>query len=201
MENINWVQWIAQTLISLVAVGIPAIIAIVVIRKTARENRVSNVHNYMVDCIIDSGRNIKRPLKLLESISNKVFYGSVPEGNFIETAYDRYWREIKSISEEFSTIQNRQKFLLPNRLYAIMQKLINKLNEAREESKHLMPEDKVYPDTTELKKIIKEANKLYVEFVNTARGYIGVDNLTSLNNNSAGNILQHIEDASEVSAK
>ena len=36
MENINWVQWIVQMSISLVAVGIPAIIAIVVIRKTAR---------------------------------------------------------------------------------------------------------------------------------------------------------------------
>lgn len=200
MENINWVQWIVQTLISLVAVGIPAIIAVVVIRKTASENRLSNVHNYMIDCIIDTIQIIKRPLKLLGDISNKVYYEEVPKENFIETAYDRYWREIKSISKEFSIIQNRQKFLLPNKLYTIMQELIDKLNEAREESKYLEPKDKIYPSTDKLKKIIKEANKLYAEFVNTARDYIGVDNLTSLNNSSAGNILQHIEDASEVSA-
>jgi len=193
-NNIYWAQWIFQILISLVAIAIPAIVAIFAIRKTAKENRISSVHNYMVDCIIDSIRNIKRPLKLLESISNKVFYESVPEGNFIETAYDRYWREIKPISEEFSIIQNKQKFLLPKKLYRIMQKLIDRLNKAREESKHLVPKNKVYPDTEDLKKIIKEANKLYVEFVNTARGFIGIDNLTSLKNNNIGNILQHIED-------
>ena len=200
MENINWVQWIVQMSISLVAVGIPAIIAIVVIRKTARENRVSNVHNYMTDCIIDSIRVINRPLRLLEDISNKAFYEEIPKRDFIETAYDRYWREIKSISEKFSIIQNRQKFLLPNELYTIMQKLIDKLNESREESKHLIPENKVYPNTDELKKIIKEANNLYVKFVNIARAYIGVDNLTSLNNSNAGNILQHVDETSEVSA-
>jgi len=193
MENVNWDQWIVQTLISLVAVGIPAIIAVVTIRKTASENRLSNVHNYMIDCIIDTIQIIKRPLKLLENISNKVFYEEVLGEEFIETAYDRYWREIKSISESFSTIQNRQKFLLPNKLYTIMQKLVDKLNEAREESKCLKPEDKIYPNTDKLKKIIAAANKLYVEFVNTARGYIGVDNLTSLNNSNVGNILQHVE--------
>lgn len=192
-NNINLVQCIVQISISLVAIGIPAIIAIVAIRKTAKESRISSVHNYMVDCIIDSIRIINRPLKLLEGISNKVFYERIPERDFIETAYDRYWREIKLISEEFSIIQNKQKFLLPNKLYRVMQKLINRLNEAREESKHLMPKNKVYPDTDDLKTIIKEANKLYVEFVNTARGYIGIDNLASLKNNNIGNILQHIE--------
>ena len=158
------------------------------------------MHNYMTDCIIDSIRVINRPLRLLEDISNKAFYEEIPKRDFIETAYDRYWREIKSISEKFSIIQNRQKFLLPNELYTIMQKLIDKLNESREESKHLIPENKVYPNTDELKKIIKEANNLYVKFVNIARAYIGVDNLTSLNNSNAGNILQHVDETSEVSA-
>ena len=74
-----------------------------------------------------------------------------------------------------------------------MQKLIDKLNEAREESKCLKPKDKIYPNTKKLQKIIADVNKLYVEFVNTARGYIGVDNLTSLNNSNDGNILQHVE--------
>lgn len=80
-----------------------------------------------------------------------------------------------------------------------MQKLIDKLNKSREESKYLMPENKIYPNTDELKKIIKEANNLYVKFVNRARAYIGVDNLTLLNNSNAGNILQHVEETSEVS--
>ena len=192
-SNINLVQCIVQISISVVAIGIPAIVAIVVIRKTAKESRISSVHNYMVDCIIDSIQIINRPLKLLEDISNKVFYERIPERNFIETAYDRYWGEIKRISKEFSILQNKQKFLLPNELYKVMQKLINILNKAREESKHLMPDNNVYPDTENLKKIIKEANKLYVGFVNTARDYIGINNLASLKNNNIGNILQHIE--------
>ncbi len=100
MADINWLQWIVQMSISVVAVGIPAIIAVVAIRKTARENRLSNVHHYMTDCIIDSIQIIKKPLGLLEDISNKVFYIKIPERDFIETAYDRYWREIKSISED-----------------------------------------------------------------------------------------------------
>ncbi len=192
-NNINLGQYVIQILVPLVGIIIPAIVAIAAIRKTAKESRISNVHNYMVDCIIDSIWIINKVLKLLEDISNKVFYGSVPEGHFIETAYDRYWREIKSISEEFLIVQNKQKFLLPNKLYTIRQNLIDSLNKAREETKYLKPENKIYPDTNNLKKIINEANKLYVEFVNTARSYIGVDNLSSLKNNNIGNILQHNE--------
>jgi hypothetical protein len=59
-----------------------------------------------------------------------------------------------------------------------MQKLIDKLNEARGEAKCLKPDkNNAYPDTQGLEKILKEINSLYVDFVHEARVYIGVDAL------------------------
>ncbi len=114
----------------------------------------------------------------MDDISRKVFYARVPENKFIETAYARYWREIQNLSQEFDINQSKQKFVLPKELYEKMQRLIDKINKAREVAKHLTPDgNNVYPDTEGLKPIIKEINSLYVDFVHTARNYLGVDKL------------------------
>lgn len=157
---------------------ITTLVSIVAIRKTAEANRISNIHNEMLQCIIDSVVNIRKVSILLDDISKKASYFRFPGHEFIETAYDRYWREIQNISNEFNINQSKQKFVLPKNLYERMKKLIDKLNEARGEAKCLKPDkNNVYPDTQGLENILKEINSLYVDFVHEARVYIGVDAL------------------------
>lgn len=157
---------------------ITTLVSIVAIRKTAEANRISNIHNEMLQCIIDSVVNIRKVSILLDDISKKASYFRIPGHEFIETAYDRYWQEIQNISNEFNINQSKQKFVLPKNLYERMQKLIDKLNEARNEAKCLKPDkNNAYPNTQGLEKILKEINALYVDFVHEARVYIGVDAL------------------------
>lgn len=153
-------------------------VAIYSIRKTAEANRVSSVHNEMVQCIIDGIIKMRRVRNLLNDIANKVSYYRLPEHEFIETAYNRYWREIQTISIEFNLIQAKQMFIFPKKLYEKMQTLINKTNEAKEEAKNYNPQTNNFtPGDNRLNKIIKEINSIYVDFVNDARRYIGASAL------------------------
>jgi len=167
-----------ETGIPILAMIITALVAVYSIRKTAEENRVSAVHNEMTQCITDSIIRMRMVRKLLNDIANKVSYYRFPEDELVETAYDRYWREIQTISTESKLIQAKQMFVFPRELYEKMQNLINKTNEAREEAKHYNPQVNDFtPGDNELKKIVKEINSIYVDFVNTARRYVRVDAL------------------------
>lgn len=152
---------------------ITTLVSIVAIRKTAEANRVSNVHNEMLQCIIVSMVGIRKISILLDGISRNASYFSFPGDKLIETAYDRYWREIQIISNEFNINQSRQLLVLPKPLYEKMQKLIDKLNEARNEAKDL----KSNGNNEKLREILKEINSLYVDFVHETRVYVGVDAL------------------------
>lgn len=169
---------ILEPITPILGILITTLVSIFTIRKTAEASRVSNIHNEMLQCIIDSVVNIRKVSILLDDISRKASYFRIPGREFIETAYDRYWREIQNLSKEFNINQSKQKFVLPKNLYERMQKLIDKLNEARNEAKCLKPNNNnVYPDTQTLGEILKEINSLYVDFVHEARVYVGVDAL------------------------
>jgi len=176
--------------IPILGILVTTLVAIYSIRKIAEENRVSAVHNEMVQCIIDSIIKMRIVRKLLNDIANKVSYYRFPEHKLIETAYDRYWREIQTISIEFKLIQAKQMFVFPEKLYGKIQNLINKTNEAKEEAKHYNPQANNFtPGDNKLNKIVKEINSIYVDFVNDARRYVRVDDLDPISVKSE-NILE-----------
>lgn len=164
--------------LSILGILVTTLVAIYSIRKTAEANRVSTVHNEMVQCVIDSIIKMRMTRNLLNEIANRVSYYRLPEHGLIETAYNRYWREIQTISADFEIIQAKQMFVFPQKLYEKMQSLINKTNEAREEAKHYNPKTNNFiPHDNKLSKIVKEINSIYVDFVNDARRYVGANAL------------------------
>lgn len=170
-----------ETGLSMFGILITTLVAIYSIRKTAEANRVSTVHNEMVQCVIDSIIKMRMTRNLLNAIANKVSYYRQPEQELIESAYIRYWREIQAISADFKIIQAKQMFVFPQKLYEKMQSLINKTNEAREEAKHYNPEENNFtPGNNKLSEIVKEINSIYVDFVNDARRYIGANALSPI---------------------
>ena len=94
--------------ISILGILVTTVVAIYSIRKTAEANRVSTVHNEMVQCVIDSIIKMRMIRNLLNAIANRVSYYRLPEQELIETAYTRYWREIQAISANFKIIQAKQ---------------------------------------------------------------------------------------------
>jgi len=170
---------------AILGVLVTTVVAIYSIRKTAEANRVSTVHNEMVQCVIDSIIKMRMTRNLLNEVANKVSYYNLPENKLIETAYVRYWREIQTITTEFKIIQAKQMFVFPKSLYEKMQNLINKTNEARDEAKHYNPETNNFtPGNNSLSECIKEINKIYVDFVNDARRYIGASALAPISVNN-----------------
>ena len=164
-----------KTAIPILGILITTLVAIYSIRKIAAANRVSIVHNEMTQCIIDSIIKIRKINALLDGISKKISYYRLPNYELIESAYDRYWREIQTISAEFNPIQSRQMFVFPKILYEKMQNLINKINEGRHEAKNYNPKTDIFaPGNNKLKDIVKEIDSIYVDFVNEARQHVGV---------------------------
>jgi hypothetical protein len=180
LSTYNIIIQILPSITAILAMLVAAVVAIKSIQRTAEANRISTIHSEMLYCIIDSISCLRKAASLLEDISRKAVYYRVPNNEFVETAFDRYWREIQEISEKFNLIQTKQKFVLPGKLYNKMQKLIDKINEGKDEAKILQPQDNIYPDTDKLKGIVNEINKIYVDFVHSARVFLGVDALGPL---------------------
>ncbi len=166
--------------IVITAIGIftTTIIAIRTIRKSAIESRVSKIHTEMTSCIIETVFIINEVLTLLREIAGKVFYESIPEGNPIGNAYNRFWGTIDDYSSKLKEIQAKQRIVFPRELYKECQKLIKKLNEARNISRDLKPDkNNIYPDTSQLIPIVNDTISLYTDFLNIGRKYSGADKL------------------------
>lgn len=169
---------ILTVMIAAIGIFLTTIIAIKNIRKAAIESRVSNIHREMTSCIIETVFLLNKILTLLREIAAKVFYLSIPEGNPIGNAYNRYWEDLGDYSAKFQILQAKQRIVFPKKLYEKCQELIKKLNEGRNIAQDLKPnEDNIYPDTSLLTPIVNDAISLHTDFLNMARKYSGADKL------------------------
>jgi len=173
----RWQEWIS-ILSGPLGIAITAIVAIYTIRKTAEENRVSNIHAELCSCLVDTVSILHNVLTLLDAVAKKVVYHSVLEGKIIETGYDRYWREISTLAEKFKAVQAKQRLVFPRKLYEDIQKIIKIINKARELVRQVAPDNNhIYPDTTNLQETVNEAISAYRNFLNESRKYLGTDKL------------------------
>lgn len=171
------------------------LVAIWLVRKTAEANRITNTYSGMKSCLIETVLILDKVLTLLDGVARKVVYYRVPEKEAIETAYDRYWREIGFLAVRFKEMQSKQKLILPAKLYSRIQELIKEINSARELAKGAVPNEKhIYPDTSELQEKVKSATSQYKDFINNARSYLGTSMLTPFSKKSE-DILKTNEDA------
>lgn len=149
--------------------------------KTAEENRISKIHEEMYLCLVEIVSIFNKTLSLLDDIANKVYYQEVPESSLGETAYDRYWRDIGEFSRRFKLIQDRQRLCVPKTLCKDIQNIVKKLNSARAVARSVAPDGKrMYPDTSDLKKIVKETKKDLQNFISQAREYLGTNRMKPL---------------------
>jgi len=161
-----------------VGIALTTGVAIYSIRKTLEESRLSNIHVEMCSCLVDTVFIVHEIIILLDGIARKAFYNKIPEEEFIEDAYARYWREIGNLSKQYKRIQAKQKLVFPSKLYEEMIGVIKKSNEARKFARDAAPdENHVYPDTSDLQQAVGDAATAYRNFVNHSRAYLGTDKI------------------------
>lgn len=153
--------------------------AIYSIRKTAEETRVSDVHKEMCMCLVNTIGILREVINLIEDVTHNVIYQDYPEkqgGG--EKAYDRYWKRIGELSNQFVILLPKQRLFLPRVLYDEVSIIVEKLNECRNLIRHFDPENRVqFQSSTEL---LEEVGKNYREFIDQARAYIGTDKLCKI---------------------
>lgn len=177
----DWQMSWLETLISLLGIIATTVVAIVTIRKTGEENRLSDIHSEMRECLVESIRHLTCALNLLDDVANKVTYSMFPGDRIVETAYARFWREINDISGKMAELLPRNRLLLPRELLDDLNVLVDQLNEARGLAKYVEPNDlHVYPDTTALRQAVDQTGASYRHFINRCRQYIGSDRLAPL---------------------
>jgi len=164
--------------VSILGILITAVIAIISIRKTARESRVSTVHEKMSSCLVPTFDIAWEMIHLLDHVANRVYYRTVDTGEFKETAYDRYWRELDRLTGENRTLFSQQQLYFPNEIVETLEEIDQLLNKARYEVKKVKPNEKhVYPDTSNVESVMEKARPLLKRFKEQARAYIGSDEL------------------------
>lgn len=171
---------LSEYILMLVPIVISAIIAFLVTSITIKASRVSNSHSEMCACLIDTIFINKEILSLLKAITKGEFYRQkVPrvEFNKEDNAHSRYWNEIGNLSKQSKIIRVKQLLFLPSNLFEKSEKVRKKLNEGNRLAETAYPEGKIFPDTTELQKVVKEAEAAYEDLINNARAYIGTEKL------------------------
>lgn len=156
--------------ISIIGIVATAGIAIYSIRKTAEASRVTDTYSEMKSCLMETVLILDKVLILLDGVTKKVVYYRVPEKEIIETAYDRYWREIGPLAGQFKEMQSKQKLILPARLYGCLQELIKEINFARESAKSAVPGENYI--TSELQNKMEKVALKYKAFINDARHHL-----------------------------
>lgn len=157
-----------------------AIIVFWVTRRTIKASRVSNIHSEMCTCLTDTMFIAKEILYLLEEITKGHFYiQKIPRGEIDEknNAYSRYWGKIDDFSEQSKILSNKQQLFLPKNLLAKADIVRKKLNEGKRLAESACPVGKIFPDTPELKKVVKEAKAAYQDLKKEACRYLGTEKL------------------------
>ncbi len=167
---------IAGLAITLLGIAVTAIMAVNSIQRAAEEERLSVVHTEMRGCLTETLRVLGRALDLLDDVANRVTYATFDELKPIETAHERYWKEIASLSNAYRVLGAKQQLLLPKALWDRLKHLTGAINAAR----HLATNAKPETDTTQLKTAVSAAGKAYRRFINDCRAYIKSDNLAPL---------------------
>jgi len=165
-------------LISFLGIAATSIVAIIAIQKTARLNKVNKVHEIMLETLIEQLQSFEYILKLLTQVTYKVYFYKIPIHEKIESAYDRYWREIEKLSFTSNQLKTKRSLTLPSELNFEINKVIKKLNQAHDLAKDALPDAEF--EHTDLEKKVKETIESYNKALNVARKYIGTDALSKI---------------------
>ncbi len=163
---------------SILGVIVGAAITFISIRLTAKESRVSTVHEKMSSCLVQTFDIVWEMMHLLDHVAHGVYYRKVDTEEFKETAYDRYWRELDRLTEENRALVSQQILYFPKDLLEELKEIDKLLNKARYKVKKVKPNEKnVYPNTSDVQSVIDEARPILMSFRERARAYIGADKL------------------------
>ena len=164
------------TLLSIIGIVGTAYVAIRSIKKTAEENRVSAVHASMCTTLIETTALLSKVLLVLREVAANKHYRTSTGGEFIETAYDRYWKVVEIISRDYRNLESQHRLYLTDELWQKLRKIHRTMNEAKEAVEGVIPdENHIYPNTDEVRTVADKAEKLFDEFIDLARDYIGPD--------------------------
>lgn len=185
LSNSNLIQETISAHISsipgIIGIVVTAYVAIRSIKKTAEENRVSAVHASMCTTLIETTALLSKVLRVLREVAANKHYRTSTSGEFIETAYDRYWKVVEIIPMDYRKLVSQHRLYLPDELWQKLRKIHRTMNEAKEAVEGVKPdENHIYPNTDEVRAVADKAEKLFDEFINLARAYIGPDRQTPL---------------------
>lgn len=195
MEEDNLLSVIILATVSILGILITAVIAIISIRKTARESRVSTVHEKMSSCLVQTFDIVWEMMHLLDHVAHGVYYRKVDTEEFKETAYDRYWRELDRLTEENRALVSQQILYFPKDLLEELKEIDKLLNKARYKVKEVKPNEKnLYPNTSDVQSVIDEARPILMSFRERARAYIGSDKLEPITPLEEVTLLKTLEE-------
>ena len=190
VRNISPDTWfeIARLVATITSIAIPALVAIRSIRGVAEESRLSSVHSEMRSCLIKAVDILGRALDLLDAVSRNVTYRNILTQEPIETAHQRFWREIDPLVTKYKKLTSSLRLLLPKDLTEKLRVLVGKINTAKNFAVDSTP-------SPELRNAVEDAGRHYRDFINACRAYIKADELKPLDS-----LTRHALESLEQSA-
>jgi len=168
-------------IIALIGMVVAACVAIVNIRKAARESRASMTHLKMIEALQENVSFFRRSLILLGNVSNKIIHTNKHKEVNNENAIDRYWKEIDELKKRYENVAPQLQLFLPKELFKLSKSILSDLNKARDIVNRTNPiPTSPNSDTTELRELLDIINKDYFQFLEDSRSVIGTNVLGSI---------------------
>ncbi len=194
---------LSPALIGLLGALVGGGIAIFSVRVTAKQNRVTFIHEKMTACILETLDLYQSVFTHATAVGLRIAYLAPEEnGQKSESAYERYWRNLGNWASTSTKLYAKQLLFFPRALLRQAKILNRSFNKIRNIISNLEPEytgeSFIYPeDDYGLAEHLEKTKRQLDEFVNAGRAFVGSDMLKSFQTWEKDSFLAK-EDAKDI---
>jgi len=174
---------IIPAVISIIAIITTTFFSLKLIRRTAEEHRVSQIHSALYLLLSETTEIISEMIRLLEDVLRSIVH--TVQGEVVESAHERYRNNYEELTKRFNSLLGKHEITLPKTLYETLLEIIKRMNSANSSAKWADPFsvensgqlERLHMHQNDLQNEMKEVLLLYERFLNDSRGILGVDRL------------------------
>jgi hypothetical protein len=168
-----------ELIVSIGAIIITAIVAIVSIKKTTLSSRASVTHNEMLATLIESVGLFRALIHMLGNVALGVVHVD-DKKNVEEYAVDRYKRVVDDFVKKYEEVGPKIQLFLPVDLFTQHQTVLKQVNGVRSYifDNNVHPQQN--PNLSALRDMMDILNNEFFEYIQLARHYLGTDSLVGI---------------------
>ncbi len=155
------------------------------IHKISNLHKKSPLHAEITAITIELLIGINVIRLLLNQIAMNVVYTRALDEKVVDSAYAKYWDDIKSLFTGLQTKRGRANVLQQDEVLENLNAVLNLIHLTIEQARSIKPDcDYVFPDSKELKTMVEELDLKYINLLGSCQHYIEIEHIAKRSTDS-----------------